>query len=265
MMAAAGDGERAGEPETYLPQTAPPVPDGEPGRATPARVGRPRYLRQLGALVWKDLVVELRSRQRLIAMAAFTVLVGVLFNFALDQTLVPPQDVAAGLIWMTLVFAGLLGVGRTFQLEAEDGAFAGVLLSPLPKDALYLGKVAANFLLVMVVVLLLLGVFGLFFSLDYGARPFATVGVVALGALGFVALTTLFAAVSSATSMGETLLPVLVFPLLVPMIVYGASSTGALLAGRPFSAVEGNVRMLAVFTLVSLLAGAILFRHVVEE
>ena len=225
----------------------------------------PSYLRQFGAVVWKDLLVELRSRQRLVAMASFTVLVGILFNFSLDTAIVRPQNVAAGLIWMTVVFAGMLGVGRTFQLEAEDGAFQGVLTSPIPKDALYLAKVLSNYVLVMLIVLLVIGVFGLFFALDYGDRPLVSIGVVALGALGFVALTTLFAAVSSATTMGETLLPVLLFPLLVPMIIYGARSTGVLLAGQEFSMVEGNVRMLGAFTLVSLLAGAILFRHVVEE
>jgi len=247
-----------------------------PGEVAPAALPReepvggaarahPSYLRQLGAVVQKDLVVELRSRQRIVAMAAFTVLVGILFSYSLDTTLVRPQDVAAGLVWMTVIFAGMLGVGRTFQLEAEDGAFQGVLTSPIPKDALYLGKVLSNYMLVVVIVLLVLGVFGLFFNLDYGSQPLAAVGVVALGALGFVALTTLFAAVSAATTMGETLLPVLLFPLLVPMVIYGSSATRALLAGRPFSEVEGPVKMLAAFTLVSLLAGAVLFRHVVEE
>ena len=236
--------------------TADPPPREAPGVS---------YLRQMGAIVWKDLLIEVRTRQRIAAMGAFTVLVGILFNYALDPTLIRPADVAAGLVWMTVVFAGMLGVGRTFQLESEDGAFQGVLMSPAPKDAVYLGKVASNGVLLFVVVLLVVGVFGLFFGLDYGAHPFALIGVVALGALGFVALATLFAGVSSATSMGETLLPVLVFPLLVPMIVYGASATGRLLAGRPLAEVSGNARLLGAFTLVALLAGAALFRHVVEE
>lgn len=244
-----------------------PAPGDSPQSPVPSdrREAAPRYLRQLWAVVWKDLVVEMRTGQRVVAMAAFTVLVGVLFNYAIDPAIVRPQDVATGLIWMTVVFAGMLGVGRTFHLEAEDGAFDGVLMSPLPKDALYLGKVLSNYVLVMAIVALLLGVFGMFFGLDYGRRPLAAAGVVALGALGFVALATLFAAVSSGTAMGETLLPVLVFPLLVPMLVFGASATGRILAGRPYAEVSGNVRMLGAFTLIALLSGALLFRHVVEE
>jgi len=237
----------------------------EARRTAPSDRPAPRYLRQLGAIVWKDLLVEARSRERLISMASFTVLVGVLFHYAMDWTEVQPGQVAAGLIWMTVVFAGMLGVGRTFHLETEDGAFLGVLMSPIPKDALYLGKVAANFLLLLVTLILLLLVFGLFFGLDYGDRPFAVAAVVGLGALGFVALATLFSAVAAGTAMGETLLPVLVFPLLVPMVLFGATATGRIVAGRPFTEFEGSVRMLGAFTLMALFAGALLFRYVVEE
>lgn len=224
-----------------------------------------RYLRQVLAIARKDLVVELRTRERLATMGGFAVLVGVLFHYAFDATLVRPQDIAAGLIWMTLIFAGVLGVGRTFHLEAEDGAFQGVLLSPVPRDALFLGKAGANAVLVGLVMLLVLGAFGLFFGLDYGNHPAALLLVLLLGAVGFVALATLFGAVASGTSLGETLLPILLFPLLLPMVVYGVSATGRLLAGRPLSEVEGQIRILAAFALVALAAGAGLFRFVVEE
>jgi heme exporter protein B len=223
------------------------------------------YLRQLRAVIWKDLIVELRTRERILATGSFVVLTALLFNYATDRTVVKPQDIAAGLTWMTLVFSALLAVGRTFQLEAEDDAFQGVLMSPIPKDALYLAKVAANFLLVLGVSLLVLGVFALFFDLDYGGRPLLIIGVLALGALGFVALAILFAALSSATTMGETLLPVLLFPLLVPMIIYGTQATARLMADRPWVEISGLVRMLGAFTLVALFSGAVLFRHVVEE
>lgn len=223
------------------------------------------YLSQVYAILWKDLLVELRTRERIAAMGAFAVLAGVLFNFAMDQTVVRPQDIAAGLIWMTLVFGGLLGIGRTFHLEAQDGAFQGVLTSPTPKDAVFLGKTTANFVLLYVVALLVVGVFTLFFGLDLGDHPGTIALVLALGSLGFVALGTLFSAVSSGTHMGETLLPILVFPLLVPMVIYGVSATGRLLAGRPVSEVEGSVRMLAAFAVLAVGAGAAMFRFVVEE
>lgn len=223
------------------------------------------YLRQLRAVIRKDLLLELRTKQRFATMGGFAVLVGVLFNYAMNWAEVAPQDVAAGLIWMTLIFAGVMGVGRTFELEAEDAAFQGVLLSPIPRDALFLGKVVSNFILVFLVVLLVLAVFGLFFQLSYGNHPLVLLTVLGLGALGFVALATLFGAVSSGTALGETLLPILVFPLLVPMVVFGATATGRLLAGRPVSEVEGQLRMLAAFALIAMVLGAGLFRFVVED
>jgi len=223
------------------------------------------YLRQIYAIVWKDLLLELRTRERIVAMLAFAVLAGVLFNYSLDRTIVRPQDVAAGLVWMTIVFGGLLGIGRTFQLEAQDGAFQGVLTSPAPKDAVFLGKTLANFVLLYFVALLVVAVFMLFFSLELGGSPGVLALTLALGALGFVALGTLFSAVSSGTHMGETLLPILIFPLLVPMIIYGVSATSRLLAGRPVSEIAGNLRMLGAFATLGVGAGAFLFRYVVED
>ncbi len=223
------------------------------------------YLSQIAVIVWKDLLLELRTRERIAAMGAFAVLAAVLFNFSLDTTRVRPQDVAAGLVWMTIVFGGLLGVGRTFHLESQDGALQGLLTSPAPKDAVFLGKTLANFALLFAVSLLVLGVFMLFFSIELGPSPSVLVLVLGLGALGFVALGTLFAAVSSGTTMGETLLPILVFPLLLPMVIYGVGATARLMAARPLAEVEGNVRMLGAFAVMALAAGAMLFRYVVED
>ena len=132
-------------------------------------------------------------------------------------------------------------------------------------DALYLGKVLANFILLSIIVGLVFIVFGAFFNLQFNGNPMVMAGVVGLGVLGFVALTTLFSAVASRSTMGESLLPVLVFPLVVPVVVYGTTATGRLFAGRPFVEVSGNMRMLAAFALVFLVAGAGLFRFVIEE
>lgn len=217
------------------------------------------------AVARKDLVQEFRTFQRLATMGAFTVLVGVLFSFSFDPAAVRAQDVAGGLIWMTLVFAGVMGVGRTFALEAEDAAFQGVLLSPVPRDAIYLGKVIANVVIVSITVLLIVLAFGLFFQLDYGAHPIALTLTLFSGVVGFVALATLFGAVSAGTRLGESLLPVLLFPLVVPMVVYGAGATHRLLLGRPLVEVEGNIRILGAFAIGAVAVGAVLFRHVVED
>lgn len=223
------------------------------------------WLSQLWAIAWKDLLVELRSKERVGAMAAFAALVGVLFNFAIDPSVVRPEQIASGLVWLTLLFAGTLGLGRTFDIEAQDHAFQGILMSPIPRDALFLGKVLSNYVIMMATVAFAMLVFGILFALDWGHRPGAVLGALALGALGFTAIGTLFSAVSSGTAMGGTLLPILLFPLLVPVVIYGTSATNRLLAGRPMSEVEGQLRILGAFALVALWVGAFLFRYVVEE
>ncbi len=219
----------------------------------------------IAAIVRKDLLLESRSRERLTSMGAFAVLAGILFSYALDPTRVRPDDVASGFIWLTIVFAGLLGVGRTFAMEEEEGAMRGVLLSPIPRDAVYLAKVLSNTVLLLVTVVLVLLVFALFFGLQLRGSPLMLAGVVGVGTVGFVGVSTLFAAISNRTSMGDALLPILVFPLLVPVVIYGVSATARVFAGRPVSEIEGSVRMLAAFAIVAIGAGAALFRFVVEE
>jgi heme exporter protein B len=223
------------------------------------------YLRVIWTVTRKDLLIEMRTRERIAAMGSFVVLVGVLFNYSIDTAIVRPQDIAPGIIWVTIIFGGLLGMGRTFHLEEEDGAFSGVLQSPIPLDALFLGKSAANLVILSLVTGLTFVVFGVFFNFAFGSHPFVLLTVVFLALLGFVALSTLFSAMSARTTMGESLLPVLVFPLLIPMVIFGVTATGRLVAGRPVSEVTGSVRMLGAFAILSVAAGAVLFRHVVEE
>ena len=223
------------------------------------------YIGLVWAIARKDLLVEFRTYEQLTSMGAFVVLIGVLFNFSIDSAVVRPQDIAALLIWMTIIFGGMLGMGRTFRLEEQDGALAGILQSPIPLDALYLGKVLGNFLLLSVMVALVFLVFFAFFRLRFAGNPVTLFEVVALGLLGFVSLTTLFSAMATRSSMGEGLLPVLVFPLLVPVVRFGTTATDKLFAGRPVAEVSGDLRMLAAFAIIFTVAGALLFRFVIEE
>jgi heme exporter protein B len=224
-----------------------------------------RYLRQVWAIAAKDLRVELRTRERIAAMGAFVVLTVVLVNFAVDRTAVHPREIAAGLVWLTLALAGLLGLGRTFELEKEDGALEGLLVAPVPHDALYLGKVVSNFVLLAATAALTLGAFALFFQVSLPSSPLPLVGLLLLGTLGFAALGTLFSGITAGTRMGETLLPILLFPLLVPLVTFGGSATADILAGFPPEESAHSFRILGAFTLVALAAGMGLFRFVVEE
>jgi len=223
------------------------------------------YIGFMWAIARKDLLVELRTYERLTAMGAFVVLIGLLFSFSIDTTVVRPQVIAAALIWMTIIFVGMLGMGRTFRLEEQDGALTGILQSPIPLDAFYLGKVIGNFILMAIMVVLVFVVFIAFFKLRFLGNWAALVGVMAFGVLGFVSLTTLFSAMANRSSMGESLLPVLVFPLLIPVVRFGTTATARLFAGRPVAEVTGDLRMLAAFAIIFTVACAWLFRFVIEE
>lgn len=224
-----------------------------------------RYLGQVWALAAKDLRVELRTKERFAAMGAFVVLVSVLFYYAVDWTILSPQDVASALIWMIIILAGLLGLGRTFELEKEEGAMEGLLVAPVPRDALFLGKVLANCLLLGSVELVAVFAVSLFFQVDFAQNWLGIAAVLALGTVGFVSLGTLFAGITAGTRMGETLLPILLFPVLVPLVAFGAASTASLLAGFPPAAVFGSLRIIAAFSLINLVSGMGLFRFIVEE
>ena len=210
--------------------------DGPDGRAAPA--SGPQWWRPFWAVVWKDLTIELRTGQRVAAMAGFAVLAGILFHYALQPSGTRPQDLASTLIWITILFSGTLGIGRTFELEEENGALSGVLLAPVARDALYLAKVVSNLVLVLVTLAVLVFVFALFFSLDLGDSPLAFAASLVRGVGGVRGdRDVVRRGDRPRSSMGGTLLPVLLFPVLVPVIVFGATSTSRLLAG--LAAVRG--------------------------
>ncbi len=222
------------------------------------------FFAQAWAVARKDLILELRSRERFISMATFAVLVAVVFSFALDPA-VRARSIAGAMIWVTVIFAGTLGMGRAFALEREADALTGVLVSPVDRGALFLGKWLANLAVVLAVEAVIFPVYGLFFSLSYGRSLPALVAVVVLATLGFIALGTLFGAIAAHTRLGETLLPILMLPLLIPVVIFAASATQRLLAGRPVAEISSQLRMLAAFDLIFLFVCTAIFGAVLEE
>lgn len=223
-----------------------------------------RFLAELTAIAAKDLALELRSRERITSTATFAVLVAVVFSFAIDPT-VRARSIAGAMVWITILFAGTLGVGRSFSLEREQEALVGVLLSPASRGAIYLGKFAANLIILFAVELVVFPVYALFFGLAAPRALGALVAVVTLASVGFMALGTLFSAVAAHTRLGETALPILLLPLLLPVVIFASSATQRLLAGRPVEEVDGALRMLLAFGLINLAVCSLVFGAVVEE
>jgi heme exporter protein B len=223
-----------------------------------------RYLAQAWAIARKDLLLEARSRERFVSMATFAVLVAVVFSFALDPT-VRARDIAGAMLWVTVLFAGTLGLGRSFALEREADALTGVLVSPVPGGAVFLGKFLANLLILLAVEAVVFPVYALFFGLRLAGALGGLVLVVVLATVGFMALGTLFSAMTAHTRHGESLLPILLLPLLIPVVIFAASATQRLLAGRPLAEIGGNLRMLLAFDLVFLFVCIAVFESAMEE
>lgn len=222
------------------------------------------FLAQLWAVARKDLVLEARSRERLVSMATFAVLVAVVFSFAVDPT-VRARSIAGAMIWVTVLFAGTLGLGRAFAMEREADALTGILLAPLDPGAFFLGKWVANLVIVLVVEALIFPVFALFFNLSFLGSVPALGAVIVLATAGFIALGTLFGAIAAHTRLGETLLPILLLPLLTPVIIFACAATQRLLVGRPVSDVASQLKMLLAFDLVFLFVCTAVFGAVLEE
>jgi heme exporter protein B len=222
------------------------------------------FVSQMLAIARKDLLLELRTRERLVSMLTFAVLVAVVFSFALDPT-IRARGLVGAMLWVTILFAGMLGLGRSFSLEREQDALTGVLLAPVDRGALYLGKFLANLVLLLATELVVFPVYGLFFQVSFGRSIGGLVLVVVLASVGFIALGTLFSAVTMHTRLGDTLLPILLLPLLLPIVIFAAASTQRLLVGRPLEEVMGSVRMLLAFDLVFLIVCTLVFSAVVEE
>lgn len=218
----------------------------------------------LWAVLWKDLLTEWRSRDRVVAMGVFALLVVVIFQFAAPAGLeAETRTHLPGLLWVAYVFAGILGLNRAFALELENEALSGLALAPADRGWIYLGKALATLLLLVLVQALAALAFGLVFGVDFApvALPFA--GVALLGAVGLASIGTLFAAVAVRTTFREVMLPLLLLPLLVPVILGAVRATsGLLLEG---TAPDDALRLLAVTDAVFLIVSFLGFEYVLDE
>ena len=223
-----------------------------------------RFLRQAGIIAGKDLSMELRSRGRIASMLVFAALVAVVFSFALDPT-EPAEPVAGAMLWVTVILAALLGLGRAYTIDREEDALTGLLLTPVDRGAFYLGKFAANLTLLLATEVVIFPVYGLFFQLQLWRPLWGVALVVVLASVGIVAAGTLFGAIAGSTRLGETLLPVLLLPLVIPVVIYAASATQRLLVGRPLGEITGSLKMLLAFDIVFLVVCTLAYPAVVEE
>ncbi|MBI4636850.1 MAG: heme exporter protein CcmB [Candidatus Rokubacteria bacterium] len=221
-------------------------------------------MRRAWIVVWKDLLVERRSKETLNALVFFSLLLLFVFQFALGPDRERLAGALPGLLWLGFILSGLLGLTRTFVAERENDCWEGLLLAPGDKSAIYLGKLAGNLLLMLVVEALLLALFAIFFNVDVvGVLP-GLAAVVALGTIGLAAIGTLFAAMTAHVRARELLFPVLLLPVQVPLLLGTVKATEAVLLGEPLGAVAHWLKLLAAADVIYLVAGVLTFDVILE-
>ena len=222
------------------------------------------YLRRAWMVVWKDVLSERRSKESLNALVFFSLLLLFVFQFALGPERARVEAALPGLLWLGFILSGLLAFGRTFLIERENDCWEGLVLTPGDKSAIYLGKLAGNVLVMVVVEVVLVALFAVFFAIDFTPFLLGLAAVLALGTLGLASVGTLFGAVTAQMRARELLFPVLLLPAVVPVLLASVSATKTVLAGEPLAEAAAWLKLLAAADLVYLVVGVLTFEFVLE-
>jgi heme exporter protein B len=222
-----------------------------------------RELHRARAVAIKDLTAEWRTRANFNAVTFFGALMLLLFGFALGPDTETLRRAAPGVIWLTVLFSGVLAFNRSYQIELDNDALETLLAYPGDRRTIFLGKLAANLTFVLLVELIIVPLTAILYGLSL-ARPLpGLAGVLLLGTFGFVTLGTFYSALSSRSRAREVLLPLLLFPMLVPVLIAAAQATTALLAGDPMGDARTWASVLAAFDVIFFVASLYAFEHVI--
>jgi len=221
------------------------------------------YLRSIWAVVWKDLAAELRSRELLSAMLVFALLVILIFNFALELDAETRATVTSGVLWVTFAFAGTLGLNRSMAMEKDRGCLDGLLLAPVDRSAIYFGKAIGNLVFMFVVEIIVLPVYSILYNVNL-FNP-GLILVIVLGSLGYVAVGTLLSSMAVQTRTRDVLLPILLFPVVIPVFIAAVKASGFFLAGREMVDIWPYLNLMIVYDVIFTAVAFMTFDYVVEE
>jgi heme exporter protein B len=223
------------------------------------------YFRKVLAIVWKDIVAELRTKEMFSAMFVFAVLVIVVFNFAFDLRVSGERvrQVAPGALWVAFSFAGILGLNRAFVMEKDRGCLEGLLLAPVDHTAVYFGKMISTALFMLVVEALMLPVFTAFFGVNL--FDLRLILIIILGTVGFAGVGTLLSAMTAQTRSREVLLPILLLPVAAPVLIAAVKATSGILDGLAMSEIAIWLQLLVAFDVIFPAVAFMSFDYVVKE
>jgi heme exporter protein B len=222
-----------------------------------------QFIRAVSAIIWKDLAAELRSRELLSAMLVFALLVILVFNFALELDAQARASVTAGVLWVTFAFAGTLGLNRSMAMEKDRGCLDGLLLAPVDRSAIYFGKAIGNLIFMLIVEAIVLPVYSVLYSVNL-FNP-GLLLIILLGSIGYVAVGTLLASMAVQTRTRDVLLPVLLFPLVIPILIAAVKGSTGFLQGLDLSDIRPWINLLLVYDVVFIAVAFMVFDYIVEE
>ena len=214
-------------------------------------------------LVWKDILLEWRSRELVVSVLVFCLVVVVVFNFALNVAPQRSAILAPGILWVAFAFAATLAMNRAFVREREQGGLDGLLLAPISRDAIFLGKALSSFLFMLTIEMVLLPIFSIL--LGFSALSLALFVTIVLATLGFALVGTLFSAIAVQTRSREIMLPVLFFPVILPVIIGAVEATSAALGFEGTVGLNRWLPLLGIFDALFIVICSWLFAVVVEE
>ncbi len=221
------------------------------------------FVRAVGAIAWKDLAAELRSRELLSAMLVFALLVILIFNFALELDVKTRATITSGVLWVTFAFAGTLGLNRSMAVEKDRGCLDGLLLAPVDRSAIYFGKVLSNLAFMLIVEAIVLPVYSILYNTNLIVP--GLIGVILLGSIGYVAVGTLLSSMAVQTRTRDVMLPILLFPVVVPVLVAAVKASSGFLQGLPMDEITPWLNLLIVYDVIFTAIAFMVFDFVVEE
>ncbi len=219
------------------------------------------------AIIWaigrKDLLLEIRNKEVVVSVAGFALLVLVIFTFAIDLNQGNAKLVGPGVLWAGIAFAGVTGLNRAFALEVENSTLEALMLAPISRDLIYLGKALGNFLFIAVAQIIVIPLFAVLFNLI--VFRWEMLAIALLTTLGFSAVDTLFAAMSVRVRAREVMLPLLFLPVVTPLLMAAVESTSHMVNGRSWSDMAQWLQLAVAFDVAFIVVSAFIFQHILED
>ena len=221
------------------------------------------FWRNVFAITRKDVLAEMRTKEIISAVLVFTLLVIVIFSFAFGTDPVLVRQVASGMLWVTFAFAGVLSLNRAFIMEKEEGCLEGLMVSPVSREVIYVGKMLGSLLFMLVIEAITLPVFAFLFNLDVISMQ--QIVIIFVTTVGFVSVGTLFSALAVNTKAREMVLPILFFPIVAPVIIFAVTASQLALDGEPWSGLYSWLMPIVAFDAIFLVVSFLVFAFVIEE